>query len=275
MDRKRNARKPRGIGARRGLFAVLAMAGLVAATAPAQDNRQQALEFLRAGDSLYAAFDYAGALSQYQAAVSLDTTLAEAMWKCARSFVDAGDRAEDKKQRRELYVSAVRYARWAVRVAPQDSRAHLWDAIAVGKLALFEGGKKKIALSKEVRREALAAIARDSTNDSAYHVLARWHREVANLSGVLKVFAKILYGGVPPGASNDSALYYFEKAIALKPTHINHYLELGKTYMELDRWEDAAKALEKALSLPRAELNDERYQEEAKELLEKVRKRLK
>jgi len=250
---------------------------LTAASSRASEDARgmnQAERFIAEGDSLYALFDYAGALSRYQAAVAFDSTLSEPLWKSARSLVDAGNKAE-KKKKKELYTNAVRFARWAVRVNPDDSYAHLYDAIAVGKLALLEGGKTKIRLSKEVRSETLKAIKLDPQNDSAYHVLARWHREVANLSGLLKAFAKILYGGVPAGASNDSSVYYFKKAISINPGHINHHLELGRTYIMMKQWRSAEKELEQAISLPVAEVNDPDYKREAEKLLAKVRKKIK
>jgi tetratricopeptide (TPR) repeat protein len=263
-----------------GRLAILVLGGiLILSAAPSRASEEpqganEAERFIAEGDSLYALFDYAAALSRYQAAVAFDSTLSEPLWKSARSLVDAGNKAE-KKKKKELYTNAVRFARWAVRVNPDDSYAHLYDAIAVGKLALLEGGKTKIRLSEEVRRETLKAIKLDPGNDSAYHVLARWHREVANLSGILKAFAKILYGGVPAGASNDSSVYYFKKAVSINPGHINHHLELGRTYMMMKQWESAEKELEQAISLPVAEVNDPDYKREAEKLLDEVKKKIK
>lgn len=261
-------------------LAMLVGLGIDVSAAPMQrgksetpQRRSRALQFIIDGDSLYAALDFASALSSYQAAIAFDSTLSEPLWKSARSFVDAGDKA-DKKSKKDYYINAVRFARWAVRIDPGDSNAHLFNAISVGKLALFEGGKTKIKLSKEVRKEALIAISLDPDNDSAYHVIARWHREVANLSGVLKAFAKVLYGGVPAGASNDSSVFYFKKAVSLNPGHINHYLELGRTYMMMKQWKPAKSQLDKCLSLPSSAVGDPAYKKEARNLLMKVNKKL-
>ena len=135
----------------------------------------------------------------------------------------------------------------------------------------MEGGKTKIELSKELKAEADKAIELDPTHDGAYHIIGRWHREIANLSWVLKAAAKIVYGGVPKGASNENAIANFEKAIKLRPDKTIHHLELGKTYKEMKKWKEARQALQKVLDLPIIDVGDEARKKEAKELLEEIK----
>ena len=229
-------------------------------------------ENLVKGDEAFAKFDNDAALKFYQLAHKADTNNCEALWKLARAHVDLGEVAEEQLQRRHYY-DAESASRKATAICPNSADAHLELAIAVGRVALMEGGKKKVQLSKEVKSESEKALSLDPKNDIAHHVLARWNREVANLSGILKAFAKILYGGLPP-ASNELAVEHFKKAVELNPEYINHHLELGITYEELKDWAAAKAEFEMIGSLPLKDSQDPDHKKEATERLKKVLKKL-
>jgi tetratricopeptide (TPR) repeat protein len=197
-----------------------------------------------------------------------------ATWRLARVLIDLGNKDPDKEARRGFYEEAERQARRAVQLDEGDTWGHHYLAASVGKLALFYGGKKKIELSREVREEALRAIALDPRNDKSLHILGRWNREIANLSAVKKLAAKVVYGGVPEGASNENAVSYFRQAIAIAPEHINHHLELGITLMEMRQYAEAEQEFQSALTLPESDPNDPEYQAEAREQLQKAQRKL-
>lgn len=224
------------------------------------------------GDQAQAKFDNEGALKFYQLAYKADTSNCTAIWKISRSLIDIGELANPDIQRTNYYEGE-KYARKAVLHCPSLADAHLALAISVGRVALMEGGKKKVSLSKEVKTEAEKTLELDPKNDIALHVLARWNREVANLSGVLKFAAKILYGGLPP-ASNDKAIELFKKAIEIKPNYVNHHLELGITYEDLDQYALAKAEYEKVAALPIGVFNDRQHKEDAAQRLAKVVKKL-
>ena len=231
-----------------------------------------AADWLAKGDASYENFDNNGALEAYKRATMADSNNCEAWWKLARAYVDVGEQA-DKAQRRQLYGLGEKAARKAVALCPNEAEAHFQLAVAVGRVALDVGGKTKVELSKEVKAEGEKALSLNPDHDGALHLLGRWHREVANLSGVLKTFAKILYGGLPP-ASNEEAIAYFKKAIALKPEHINHHLELARTYKMVGNWAAAKEHYDKVLALPVSDADDPTYKQEAKEELREVEKKL-
>ena len=59
-----------------------------------------------------------------------------------------------------------------MKLKPDDSKGHTYLAIAVGKLALYEGGKRKVELASEVKKEAERAIKLNAREDlTAWHVL--------------------------------------------------------------------------------------------------------
>ncbi len=210
----------------------------------------------------------------YLARLQADSTDHVAAWNLARVLIDIGNREQDKKQRKATYEQAVGFARQAVRHGPDDTWSHHYLAAAVGKLALAVGGKRKIELSKEVREEAQEALRLDPDNDKSHHILGRWNREVSHLSPLLKVAAKIVYGGVPKGASDEKAVRHFQEAIRINPEHINHHLELGITWMKMHRYEEAIGEFETCLQLPDKDPSDPLYKQQAEELITHCRKKI-
>jgi Tfp pilus assembly protein PilF len=75
-------------------------------------------------------------------------------------------------------------------------------------------------------------------------------------------------GGVPEEASEENAVAAFQKAIELKPSHINHHLELGITYEMMDMEEEAKKEFQICLDLPKSDSDDDKYKVQAQEFLE-------
>ena len=91
-----------------------------------------------------------------------------------------------------------------------------------------------------------------------------------NAQNILKFFAKTLYGEELKG-TNEEAVDLFKKAIELNPEHIEHHLELAKTYKQMKKKELMREPLEKVLELPVKEDGDKEFKEEAEELLKKLK----
>jgi tetratricopeptide (TPR) repeat protein len=213
-------------------------------------------------------YDNKGALDAYLAALSLDSLNYEANWKAARAFVDVGETIEDDDERADYYEKGNRHARRATRINPEGAKGHLFLSIALGRVALDASAKKRIQLSKEIKKEVDLAIECDPNDDVAYHVLGRWNRKLANLSWIERGFANIFLGGVPEEASDENAVAAFKKAIELKPGHINHHLELGITYEMMGLDEEAAKEFQICLDLPKSDSDDDQHKKHAQEYLD-------
>jgi tetratricopeptide (TPR) repeat protein len=89
---------------------------------------------------------------------------------------------------------------------------------------------------------------------------------------VLKSFAKVLYGGVPPSGGNEEARQWFEKALECDPRSPLHHLWRAKTLLELKENDLARESLEECLRLPAVYWDDDINKREAERLLEKLKK---
>ncbi len=228
-------------------------------------------KYMTLGNSLVDQWQHKEAIAAYQKALKFDPNNYEANWKTGDQYTEFADRLpDDQKVQKETYFEKARqFCEKAIEVNSQGYEGHFRLAVALGRLALFRGGKEKIKLSKMVKAQGDTALALNPQADLVCHLLGRWHQNIANLSGILKFFAKLFFGGVPP-ASNEEAVELFKRAIEINPNHIEHYLELARTYEFMGKEELMREPLEKLLTLSNVEEDDPEYKSEAREMLKKL-----
>ena len=159
-------------------FAIVALCvSLVTpAFAIAADDDHAVAALLAAGDSAMARLDLSAATKAYTQAHHDDAKSYEAAWKLARAYADSATMSSSAAAQERLCRQAETAARAAVALRPDGAKGHAFLAVALGKLALFEGGKQKVRLSREIEAEADTALALDPNDDLAHHVVlsARW-----------------------------------------------------------------------------------------------------
>lgn len=229
-------------------------------------------EWVAEGDRFYAEKQLTEARAAYLGAVQMAPGSLEALCRLSRCESELGELHKGDEQRR-IWSAAVEHARAAVKAAPDSANGHVRLAVALGRQALREGAKTRLALSREIKSEADRALQLDPNNGRAWHVIAVWNVKLASLNAIERMAANAVLGGVPKGASFDNAERAFQKCVELEPDYVNHRLEYGRLLRELKRWADARRELEQAASLPpTSSALDARYQTEAKELLAKLPK---
>lgn len=252
------------------VFAILLVAGALMAAPPAAAQSSDATdaslqEALRGVDSLRQAGDFRVALSRLNTLRNAHPREVEVLWRLVYTWTDLGQATDDKNKRTNFYENALEIARAGLAADSSSARAHLALAVAQGRAALNAGTQERIRRSRAVNRHSDRAIEIDSTLAGAYHVRGRWHREVEDLGFFQRAIVKTVYGGLPE-SSLEQAVRDFERAIALHD-ELFHHLELAKTYLQMDRPEDARRELQTALDMPEEDPFDPMYKEEARELL--------
>lgn len=246
-------------------------AGSGAAVSAAGAAARSAEEWIAEGDQHYAAAHLAEARTSYVAALSVAPASYPALCRAARSESELGELQKGDEQRRTR-AAAVEHARGAIKVAPDSAAGHVWLAVALGRQALGEGAKTKLALSREIKSEVDRALQMDPSIGRGWHVVAVWNVKIASLNAIERMAANAVLGGVPKGASFANAETAFQKAIQLEPNYVNHRLEYGRLLRDQHRSADAKRELEKAVALtPTSSALDARYQGEARELLAKIK----
>lgn len=228
--------------------------------------------YLTLADKYADKWDHGNAIINYLKVLEFDSANYRAEWKTGDEYCElANNLPEDQELQKETYFEKARiHSQKAIDLNPEGFKGHLKLATSVGRLALFRGGKEKIKLSKLVKAEAEKALELNPESNIANHILGCWQQNVANLSGLLKFFAKVFFGEKLKG-SNEEAVKYFERAIELDPNHIEHYLELAKTYEFMKEEELMEEPLKKILELSDVEEDDPEFKEEAEEMLKKLK----
>jgi tetratricopeptide (TPR) repeat protein len=248
--------------------AVLAAFAVMPATIPIPRDATLAVA-LRDGDAAFASFDNEVARACYERAFAIDSTHCAVLWKLARSNVNHGMTVPDDEKPR-WFASSEELARRCVALYPDTSEAHFFLAVAIGQMTKVVGGKRKIELSKEVKHEAEVALALDPSHAGAMHILGRWNYEIAGLGWLSRVAAKLVYGGVPPGATYQQAKEWFEAANAARPDMPLNRLWLGETLIKLDDYRGAREQLELCLILDDVLWDDSVAKARAQKLLRAI-----
>jgi len=250
---------------------LLVLLALPAAPVPA--SARAADESLAAATEHYARGDLKGARESYLEALAAEPGRFAVLHRLARVESELSEDITGEERRR-LVAAAVEHAREAIKAAPDSAMGHLELAVALGRQALKEGPKTRLSLAREIKSEVDRALAIDPSLGRAWHVRALWNRKLASLSFFERAAANTILGGVPKGATMENAVADLQKAIELEPHYVNHHLELGRTFLQLKRPDEARQELERAVALaPTGSARDPKYQAEARELLAKLKKK--
>lgn len=241
---------------------ILRIAALLVAVASAH----AAAEWVEQGDKLDRQFKSAEALAAYEKALAADPDNADILRKISKQYVEMVLDARSNKERLRLARLGYDTSLQAKKLAPQDPEVRVTVAIAAGRLAFYSEPRRRLELSGVVKSEATESVRLDPRFALGWHVLGRWHYEIANLNPVLRMIAEAVYGKMPL-ATNDEAIRCLSKAVELDPGNSLFRAELGRAYLAAGRKDEAKRELSKSLTLPRRNRDDAGAQDRARQAL--------
>lgn len=194
----------------------------------------------------------------------------KALWRTSLLYAQIGYRLDDGKRKKEYFRNAKERAVQALELKPKNSYANFAMGIALAQLALAAGARDRVAATHDIKKYGDRALRFDSTNAGAWHLLGRWHFEVANLNFAERLAANVLFGGLPAGASTQKAASNIEEAIELRPGYILYYYDLATVYDELDKEEKAIAACREALEKPILTPADSKTKSDCRELIDSL-----
>lgn len=226
-------------------------------------------ELIAKGKVFERKFQASEALPLYQSAEKLEPKNPEVLVRIARQYRYLMTDATDKKEKLRLGHLALEYSSRAAECGPNDCDAQLATAITLGKMLPIMPAKDQVSASPRIKESVDKALAVDSKNDTAWHVLGRWNRVLADVPKMKRYVAGMLYGKLPLG-SNEEAEKAMKKAIALNPDRLMHYIEMGRIYAQMGRKDEAREFINKGLAMPNAEKDDPETKERGRETLAKL-----
>jgi tetratricopeptide (TPR) repeat protein len=240
---------------------------LLASTALAAESAD---ELIRNGDLFYAKLQAAEALKFYLPAEKIEPKNVRLLVHISREYRHLMSDASTPAEKRRLGGIAVDYASRAAALGPSDPDAQLAVAISYGLLQPLEGNRERIEASRIVKAAADKTIRLDPSNDLGWHVLGRWHKELADISAFKRTMAQAIYGEILPQSTYGEAVTCFEKAIELNPNRLIHYIELGSVYAQMGRSEEARRLIGKGLAMQNTEKDDPEAKRQGRDLLAKL-----
>lgn len=221
--------------------------------APCLGNTPSTL--IQQGDYHDQRFEPDSALKFYQAAEQSDTRDVSLLVRIARQHVYRIEQLSTDSEKLREAKKALGYAERAVESDPNDADAHLAVAIVLGKMTALMSNRDAIEASKRIKSAAETAVRLDPRSDYAWHLLGRWHQALAGMNPITRGLARLIYGRLPE-ATNEEAVDCFQKAIALNPNRLIHHIELGRTYAQMGRSEEAREFISRGLLMPSTEKDD-------------------
>lgn len=242
----------------RALWQALCTSGLLL-TASSFCHAQSApsvQDLIRQGEVHDVNLNAAQALELYLQAEKLQPNDPDLMVKIARQYRHLMADAKSKSEKLRLGRLALDYGNRAAAAGPRNSDAQLSSAISYGKMLTLLDSGEQVRSSKVIKMQTEKAIKLNPRNDLAWHIMGRWHRNVASISGVKRTLAAIVYEKLPEG-SNKEAVECLEKAIQLNPNRVIHYIELGRTHAQIGNAGEARRYIAHGLKMPSTEKDDE------------------
>jgi len=248
------------------LFFASVLTAALLSVVPRGYASEPADELIQKGDVFYAKLEPTEALKYYLPAEKLEPENAALLIRIARQYRHLMCECRSDDNKLQYANSAVGYAQRAVTLAPNDAEAQLAVAISYGKRLPLVGSKQQVADSRVIKAAADRVLALDVENDLGWQVLGRWYLGFAEVGPAKRALAQLVFGKLPPAKFED-AQHCFEKAIALNPNRLMHYIELGRTYADMGNVAEARKYILKGLSMPPTEKDDPETKDRGRQIL--------
>ena len=251
-------------------FRVVFLFWITVALSSAAPVREESVDSLIAkGEPFDQQLQAEDALKYYLPALRMEPDNVDLLDKIARQYRHLLSDAPDKKEKLRLGHISLDYAEKAAALAPKNAEAQLSPAISYGKMLPYMSSGEQVDASPRIKAACDRTLELDPRNDNAWHILGRWNRVLADVNGVKRILAGVIYGKLPE-TSNEEAERCLEKAISLNPNRLIHYIELGHIYLQMGRKEEARQYIQKGLSMPNKEKDDPGMKEVGRELLAKL-----
>jgi tetratricopeptide (TPR) repeat protein len=221
-------------------------------------------ELLREAQAAETKLDAVRALQLYQQADAAKPNDAFIIQKIAKQYSDMVPDQTTDADRKQFAENGLKHAQRSFELEPTNAVYALSLAICHGHLAMVADVRTKVEYSRLIKQEAEHALGLDPNYAWAHHILGRWHYEVAELGGVARFFAKLLYGGIPP-ASVAEGVTHLRRATELEPGELNHWIDLGFAYAAAGKKVEARKSFEHGLAMPDRSKHDATSKQRARE----------
>lgn len=157
----------------------------------------------------------------------------EAYWRMARFKAWEGAIAKESSEKLKLFKEAEGWARKGIEANPENVEAHFWLGVAYGRIGETQGIFKSFSLIEPIRHEMDEILKLNPNHAGAHHLLGVMYRKLPWFKG----------------GSNKKSLEELQKSIALNNANTLYHLDLAKTYLAMNKTDEAWQELEKVRTI--------------------------
>lgn len=224
------------------------------------------------GHQLEGEFKIAEALKRYEMALQQDPDYVPALIRASRMTSNIAAHIKELPKKKEELAIAEKYSKRAVTLNPENPDAHFSLLVVLGlQSEIAPSPREKLKDAKLIHEEAEKIISLDPKYALGYFVLGKWHYELSKLTWVERVACDLFYGGVPKGVSMEESFKNFNIALKLDPDQIIILYGKAAALHYEGKDEEAIRILERAISLPLRDVDDEYRKERCKTLLKEIK----
>ena len=184
-----------------------------------------------------------------------DASDAQALVRLADLYLDLGDEYQDVAKRGAAYEEGARFAQRAVAIDPSNADAHYLYAANLGSATQLKGAMASALTINDLKAHVRRALALKPDHAPALHMMGMMLEELPWFLG----------------GDRAGALTYLQQAVAADPHYVHARLDLAKLYVKRQNTEAARKELLAILGAdPSSDPSNQRYREEARELLHSI-----
>lgn len=220
---------------------------------------------IRQAESYYNDQKNREALDTYLSVLEIEPTHYKGLHKTSLLYNMIGYQFEDEDEQMRYYRLAEKYAKLALKHHPDKDESHYVYGIALGRISDKTKPRTRVKIASLVKEHGEKTLELNPRHAGAWHLLAVWHHNAANLNLAERTAVRVL-GGLPD-ASNIEAEEAFKKAIELDDGVIIFYLDFARFYNEIGEEKKAKQMLNKAVTIKPKVDGDERFLEESKNML--------
>ncbi len=206
------------------------------------------------------------ALQYFELANKSEKNNYEILWRISRTYLDIGEHSEESKQL-AIYEKSLSFSEQAIKINPQGSMGYMRRAAVNGKIALFKGVWESFDLADKIKSDLEKSIKLDKTNAGAYYILGRTHAKLCEKPKFVRIPLGIGWAKMEESLSN------YETALTLRTNFIMYNLDAARAYVEIGDYKKAKSLLYKIPSFQNEDEDDDRFREEAAELLNGIKRK--
>ncbi|XP_014262062.1 regulator of microtubule dynamics protein 1-like [Cimex lectularius] len=237
-------------------------------------NKEDALRktLLSTADALYKESKYreiCTLLGDYK-----DGNDVEILWRLSRAQYNLSQEiATSPEEKKSLIFAAYEVISKSLALDKDHFANHKWMSILLDAKSTYEGIKTRITHLQTVKEHMLKASELNPNDATTLYMLGLWCYQITDMPWYQRKVASTIFTA-PPVSSYEEALIYFSKAEEVEPRfYSQNLLMLGKTYLKLNKEDNARYYLNLACDYPISNDDDLLASKEACELLEKLNKK--